>query len=1726
MWHRFYLNRAGIIIFCTIWFLFVHNSFSQNYTQHNWYFGGTGSALLFNKSDNNAYVAPGQQAPMGQGGSAVATDGTSGDLLFYTDGRNVYDASNTLMAPGQPLNGNPEVNQPAVISPVPNEPGQYYIFTNNSQAAPPGISYSIVDMTQPGNASGNRPPLGQIITNNVQISNVATSEAMVLIPGTSPDTYYLITQNSATGVYSLFTISPSGISAPVNYDLTSAGAPSLSAANFSYNQATNKIAVAPKEQNKNVQILNFNPANGTLSFDQQLLNTGNADFPTEAVYDTEWSEDGTKLYISRHGSNGSNTGNIYQYDFGTAPPTYTAILPNPVFRSYGLKRGPDNKIYHLYQATPGGPFLLGSINSPDSVASLVNYQSTPLTSENFDGKQFPEFANSVQEDCNPTFTATNTCESYPTIFMPEVTPPSQTFFWDFGDGTTSELQTPNHIYDAAGTYDVMLRIQCGDRMDSVIMPVNILPNNLNVELVQDTTICPGESLTLDATTQGATSYRWSTGDLTPQITVDSAGFYWVVVSDGSGCEAYSGTNVKIFGEENRIGNIWYFGQGAGMDFNGEVTEALVNPGIQMNAPEGVAVISDRNGDVLFYTDGETVWDREDNVMLNGEDIGGSQNSSQSSIIIPFPDDETLYYIFTTDALYGDFVLRYSIVDIKGNDGLGEVIAKDIPLFEKSSERITAIETGSGYLIIAKEYGNNTFRVYPIDENGIGAPVLSSVGSVHSMGNPASGEGYMKISPDGSKVAVAIPGPPNAVEVFDFNDSTYTLSNPIRLELDNDETPYGIEFSPDGNMLYVSTNNNGSGPSRLYQYQLTYTKEQLEDKNNRNLIDSSPATFGALQVGSDQSIYLAVNGSPVLRQITNPTSNADSTNIVVIDFDLEGRISNLGLPNFIQSIFDQPGDPTMSYSALCVGNESNFVGTPASDIDVFRWTITMLANDSIVHTDTELETVFTFEQAGEYLLEFNVSNRCGYDTTLIDTINILGPPDPPTLPESIAICDGPVVLEAAPATATGLTYLWSTGDTTRTVSIDYQTFVSVTIFNEEGCFSDGEMLVYDGRPEVDLGPDVFICQNEPLILDSQQADATITWTSNGTQVGTERRLQVDTSTPGVFQIAVAVIDPLTNCVGRDTILVTINVIPEAIYTVQENSICGDNEGIIEISSFVPPGNYVVAWTGPNGEDLGNDTRIEQLASGMYTLEVTDEMSGCSNTYSISIPDLTPDEMFEEPLVEVDCDGGTITFNLAPTTVFPITYLLTDVGNNVNIGTRQTTSQTPIIITDLNPSTYILEVVAGGCTVFSDPVDIIAPDSIQLQAFESLVDECVEPGGDLEIGVEVVSPEAGANYTYTWINLDGTGNFTSPTDLATVRVDASGRYQVLVSNPDGTLCPSTEIIEVEIANAPIVAIEPLGDACDGSLILSANTTPDGNYSYLWSNGASSETITITQSGTFSVTVRNQRTGCIAEDGPHNFVVEMPLEVTLSASNACEGSPFSLFAASNQPNVTYTYLGPSGQELATTTDTEFVVGPDLPAGNYSVSAVSATGCTAQASRNVTRVPFEVGQLPGTVTICILDTDPAINSIELDPGEFTAYSWRMPDGRTSSARTVMANQGGLYVVTLTNEIGCTKNDTTEVLVSCEPAIFGPNAFSPNGNNLNETFRLHTRYITDFDIKIFNRWGELIFQANDINFEWDGIYRGRLVQNGTYPYVIRYRSAFDPSLGIKEMRGGVTVVR
>ena len=153
--------------------------------------------------------------------------------------------------------------------------------------------------------------------------------------------------------------------------------------------------------------------------------------------------------------------------------------------------------------------------------------------------------------------------------------------------------------------------------------------------------------------------------------------------------------------------IWYFGEYAGLDFNNVNVPVALTDG-QLNTFEGCATISDGDGNLLFYTDGVTVYNKNHEVMQNGMGLLGHESSTQSAIIVPEIGNDNIYYLFTIDGYTGESRgFHYSKIDMTLDSGLGGVLpdTKNIFLLSGTQEKITAVKhrDGKGIWVITCSY---------------------------------------------------------------------------------------------------------------------------------------------------------------------------------------------------------------------------------------------------------------------------------------------------------------------------------------------------------------------------------------------------------------------------------------------------------------------------------------------------------------------------------------------------------------------------------------------------------------------------------------------------------------------------------------------------------------------------------------------------------------------------------------------------------------------------------------------------------------------------------------------------------------------------------------------------------------------------------------------------------------------------------------------------------------
>lgn len=342
------------------------------------------------------------------------------------------------------------------------------------------------------------------------------------------------------------------------------------------------------------------------------------------------------------------------------------------------------------------------------------------------------------------------------------------------------------------------------------------------------------------------------------------------------------------GVSNNNSKYWYFGTFAGIKFESNGPIALTDSA--MNQVEGVATISDANGNLLFYTNGITIYNRNHQAMFNGSGLKSHSSNTQAAFVVPFPGNPNKYYVITPDYYY------YSIVDMTLDNGNGAVIdaSKNTLLTFESSEKVAGLMAANQKDIWLITYGasKKQFNVYKITESGINTIPVTSTFTI------ASGYyGYMKISPDGTKIALA--NFDQSFHLYDFDAVTGIVSNQKVIDYPTSVGgygSYGLEFSPNSNLVYTADHR---GQNRVYQFDITLATPELIANSMFSLAANTQA-LGALQLGPDNKIYLAKEGSAYLGVINQPNLSGVACNFVTDGVNLGTKASNLGLPGFVAS----------------------------------------------------------------------------------------------------------------------------------------------------------------------------------------------------------------------------------------------------------------------------------------------------------------------------------------------------------------------------------------------------------------------------------------------------------------------------------------------------------------------------------------------------------------------------------------------------------------------------------------------------------------------------------------------------------------------------------------------------------------------------------------------------------------------------------------------------------
>lgn len=450
----------------------------------------------------------------------------------------------------------------------------------------------------------------------------------------------------------------------------------------------------------------------------------------------------------------------------------------------------------------------------------------------------------------------------------------------------------------------------------------------------------------------------------------------------------------VFGQLQN--NNWVFGYGARVNFSGPIPVGSSNAAINSN--ESTASVSDpTTGQLLFYTDGRTVWNANNQVMPNGANLlGGLFNScTQGALIVPFPEDSRRYYLFTLEELEAltsfpvvDNGLRYSVVDMTLNGGLGDVQVATLntQLATDLTEKLIVISSSDiqGFWVIAHKKNANQFLAWKIDACGISTqPVVSTVGSNFAsvpIGATEAWSGAMDASPDGNRIGMPVDWS-DRIEFFDFNKTTGIVSNPLTVNVTDDSTPgflrkYGACFSPDGSKFYYTNFNS------VYQLNLsTYTSAAIASSNTliySPVLEPNGYPSAQIEQAPNNKLYVAIGNAGRLDEISNPNSLGLGCAYANNAVSLGSATCQLGLPAQVPLGEFAAGSTITFLPDSCLQSSISFSISTASLINQINWNFgdpTSGANNS----SSNLNPSHLFSGIGTYQITAIVEFDCYTDT---------------------------------------------------------------------------------------------------------------------------------------------------------------------------------------------------------------------------------------------------------------------------------------------------------------------------------------------------------------------------------------------------------------------------------------------------------------------------------------------------------------------------------------------------------------------------------------------------------------------------------------------------------------------------------------------------------------------------------------------------------------------------
>ena len=762
-------------------------------------------------------------------------------------------------------------------------------------------------------------------------------------------------------------------------------------------------------------------------------------------------------------------------------------------------------------------------------------------------------------------------------------------------------------------------------------------------------------------------------------------------------------------------------------------------------------------------------------------------------------------------------------------------------------------------------------------------------------------------------------------------------------------------------------------------------------------------------------------------------------------------------------------------------------------------------------------VHTYSSTGIYTVVFsavNVNTGCTFETE--ETITILDVEAEFTLTDTIGCGPLTVTMDASPS-QDELDWHWTFGngfpdlyhkiDTMMTYNYNGTYTIQLIVTDANGCqdTASQQLQVFNPNPDFTVDTIQGCAPFSAQFTDLTQTDTAIAqyiWQfGDGTFSGQQNPLHTYYQS-GVYDVQLSVTDML----GCNAVVIKptyIEVFQPPSYFTSNFQLC---EGDSAVFGSVPFGNYTYQWDFGDNTSSNQQFPIHSYANpGLYSvsLTVTDSI-GCDSTYTVNNHihvQATPTASFVGAPTDSNCYPLPVSFTATSTSPFIATWTW-DFGI---IG------QPPITLTGpLSNYTYTLpgsyDVSLAVTTTYGCTDTLLLTDFINIEgpvAAFAITDDTVCIGEPVEF---VVTQQLNVEH-FNWDFGDGNDTIvTSSVDTVYHTYYQTGALSpVMVYVDSSGDCPKFDIDDVFIHE--VIADFSLSDSV-GCEPLNVNVTDQsiGATNWYWNFGntvtdtGNTAAVTYANAGVYNIRLipYNDSTQCL--DTTYKQVVVNPTPVVQTSPDQliCRYDSVKIQASGG---VHYQWSPPEGlshPELPVT-----MASPDS-SQSYGVLVTDQNGCT-----NTGSVWVEVQQWPQfffpidtslffgqALSLALETTEPLI--VNWSPGDYLSCT-NCPDPIIDPEKSIT------YTLTIQDQYQCFKVDTQlTVLVEHDHALHIPNAFTPNGDGVNDVFYVVPYGMKDLvSLRIYNRWGEQVFFSGEFNYGWDGIYKGLMSEAGVYPYVV-----------------------